>query len=208
MFGCSSEQAPPASVDGQVEDQGNEAPNKDLGEAKPKFDPQHPIAKIETSMGDIVVQLDAEKAPITVKNFLWYASSGHYDGTIFHQVIDGYIALGGGYEPDLTEKPTYFPIHNEAYNQLKNKQYTLAMARVPDQIDSSTSQFFFNLGDNEQLNHRSRDSAEDYGYCVFGKVISGEDVLQRIAKSDVQDTEKLGSVPVNPIVVKTITQTD
>lgn len=208
LVGCDSEQAPPTSLEGPAKQSATQQQNEVADDNRPKFDPSHPIAKIETSMGDIVIQLDAEKAPITVKNFLWYASSGHYDDMIFHQVIDGYIALAGGYTVNLIEKPTYFPIHNEAYNRLKNKKYTLAMARVADQIDSSTSQFFFNLDDNDQLNHKSRESAEDFGYCVFGKVISGQDVLHRISKVTVQDTEKLASVPVQPIMVKTVTQTD
>jgi len=174
---------------------------------KPAPDPNHPVVRIATTMGEIVVRLDAEKAPITARHFLWLAGNQFYEGTIFHQVIDGYIVLGGGYTEDLQEKPvTHFSIRNEAYNGLKNKKYTIAMARIPDEVDSSTTQFFFNLADNDALNHISDKSAAEFGYCVFGEVISGADVLDRISKVPVADRENLASVPREPVTIKSVTE--
>ncbi len=173
---------------------------------KSSYDPNFPVVKIATTMGDIVVRLDAEKAPITVKHFLWHARNRFYDGTIFHQVVDGYIVLGGGYTANLQEKLSHFSIRNEAYNGLNNEKYTIAMARIPDEIDSSTTQFFFNLADNTQLDHVGDASAAEFGYCVFGKVLSGSDVLDRISKVPVADREQLAAVPVEPVTIASVTE--
>ena len=167
-------------------------------------DPRFPIVSITTNLGTIRVQLDLEKAPITGKNFLWYAGNGHYDGTIFHQIVPGYMALGGGYTQQFEEKPTQFWIRNEAFNGLKNRKGTIAMARRPDQADSSTCQFFFNLEDNPHLDHQNRKSAEQYGYCVFGRVVEGMDVLDKMNRFSVQDQGQFPSVPTPAIVIERI----
>ena len=139
-------------------------------------------ATIETSMGTITVELDDAKAPITVKNFIDYAQAGHYDGTIFHRVIDGFMIQGGGFTKDMNQKETRAPIKNEAANGLKNVRGTLAMARTMI-VDSATSQFFINLVDNEFLDYRGPDPRM-FGYAVFGKVTDGMEVVDRIAKVD------------------------
>ena len=135
-----------------------------------------PKVKLATSMGDIVVQLNPEKAPKTVANFLQYVREKHYDGTIFHRVIDGFMIQGGGFTPEMTQKPMRAPIPLEASNGLKNDQYTIAMARtgVPD---SATAQFFINVKDNAMLNAPQPDG---HGYAVFGKVVEGKDVVDKI----------------------------
>ena len=145
-------------------------------------------ATIETSMGSITVELDDEKAPVTVKNFLDYAASGHYDGTIFHRVIDGFMIQGGGFTKAMDQKPTKAPIKNEASNGLTNKRGTIAMARTMV-VDSATSQFFINLVDNAFLNFRAP-TPQYYGYAVFGKVTEGMDVVDRIAKTTTDSRDK------------------
>lgn len=136
------------------------------------------MVKLHTSLGVITLELDAEKAPETVKNFLAYVEAGHYDGTIFHRVIDGFMVQGGGHLPDMSQKPTQAPVKNEANNGLKNEQYTVAMARTQDP-HSATAQFFINVANNEFLNFRN-ESVQGWGYCVFGKVIEGKDVVDKI----------------------------
>src|SRR6185503_9278929 len=133
---------------------------------------------LHTNQGDITIELDAENAPATVANFLQYVRDGHYDNTIFHRVIDGFMIQGGGMAPGMKEKGGRAPIANEAGNGLKNKRYTVAMARTSDP-HSATAQFFINVADNAFLNHRSPD-ANGWGYCVFGRVVSGKDVVDRI----------------------------
>ncbi len=133
---------------------------------------------LATSAGDITLELDAEKAPKTVANFLEYVKSGHYDGTIFHRVIDGFMIQGGGFEPGMKQKPTGKPVENEAANGLRNDRYTIAMARTSDP-HSATAQFFINVADNAFLNH-SAPTAQGWGYCVFGRVVEGQDVVDRI----------------------------
>ena len=137
-----------------------------------------PKVKLSTSMGDIVVQLDLDKAPKTVENFLAYVNEKHYDGTIFHRVIPGFMVQGGGFEPGMTQKSTDAPIENEANNGLKNANYTVAMARTSDP-HSATAQFFINVSDNGFLNHTAP-SAQGWGYAVFGKVVAGTDVVDKI----------------------------
>lgn len=131
---------------------------------------------MKTNMGDIVLELYPDKAPKTVDNFVKYVKEGHYNGTIFHRVIDNFMIQGGGYDKKLTEKPTHAPIQNEANNGLKNETYTIAMART-GLPHSATSQFFINVNNNEALDYPSRDG---WGYCVFGKVIEGTDVVDKI----------------------------
>lgn len=131
---------------------------------------------LKTNYGDIVIELNEEKAPITCENFLNYVKSGHYNGTIFHRVIKGFMIQGGGMTEDMSQKETNDPIKNEADNGLKNDKFTIAMARTPDP-HSATSQFFINTVDNDFLNYQS---PAEYGYCVFGKVVKGEDVVLKI----------------------------
>ena len=153
-------------------------------------------------MGSITVELDDEKAPISVKNFLDYAASGHYDGTIFHRVIDGFMIQGGGFTKAMDQKPTKAPIKNEAANGLTNKRGTIAMARTMV-VDSATSQFFINLVDNDFLNFRAP-TPQYYGYAVFGKVTDGMDVVDRIAKVKTGFAGPHQNVPEEPIVIKKV----
>ena len=134
--------------------------------------------KFTTTMGEIVLELDDEKAPVSTQNMIDYIEAEHYAGTVFHRVIDGFMIQGGGYDRDLKKKPTRPPIKNEATNELSNVRGTVAMARTPD-IESATSQFFVNVVDNTFLDHKD-DSPENYGYAVFGKVAEGMDVVDKI----------------------------
>ena len=163
-----------------------------------------PKVKLATSMGDIVVQLDAAKAPKTVENFLAYVNSKHYDGTIFHRVIDGFMIQGGGFDANMRQKPTNAPIKNEAANGLRNKRGTLAMARTMV-VDSATSQFFINVKDNGFLDFRSPDP-QGFGYCVFGEVVEGMDVVDKI--KGVRTTTKAGmaDVPLETVEILSVTR--
>ena len=136
------------------------------------------MVRLHTSLGVITLELDADKAPKTVANFLAYVKAGHYDNTVFHRVINGFMVQGGGFEPGMRQKPTQAPIENEAGNGLKNDRYTVAMARTSDP-HSATAQFFINVADNAFLNH-SAPTAQGWGYCVFGKVVEGRDVVDQI----------------------------
>jgi len=173
------------------------------GRPNQNYDPKHPTILIETSLGNIVVRLDAENAPLTVENFLSYVESKHYDQTIFHQVQKDYVILGGSYTAEKLEKKTQTPVRNEAHNGLKNRRGSIAMARKPDAIDSATSQFFFNVNDNPQLDHISR-TIQGYGYCVFGTVAEGIDVVDRISDVPVVDTKKFESIPAESVLIKSI----
>ena len=156
---------------------------------------------LKTNKGDITLELDAESTPITVENFLTYAKDGHYTGTIFHRVISGFMIQGGGFSSDMQQKPTRQPIKNESSNGLSNLKYTIAMARtsVPD---SATSQFFINTKDNFFLDKKS--SQDGVGYCVFGRVIAGTDIIDEIEK--VKTTSKSGhqDVPADPIEILSV----
>ncbi|MBN2022180.1 MAG: peptidylprolyl isomerase [Pirellulales bacterium] len=174
---------------------------------KPGADTTKPVVEIATSLGKIVLRLDGEKAPLTVDNFLHYVDQKHYDGTIFHDVAPGYAVVGGSYNPDLTEKPVGVAIRNEAHNGLTNVRGTIAMARGAD-IDSATCQFFINLADNAKLDHKDA-TPEGYGYCVFGQVIEGQDVLDKLASAPVHKVTApngaaLDRVPVEPLVIQSI----
>lgn len=158
-----------------------------------------PKVKLETSMGDIVVQLDAEKAPISTENFLYYVKSGFYNDTIFHRVMDGFMIQGGGFTQDMDQKTnTLPPIENEAKNGLKNNKYTIAMARTPNP-HSATSQFFINVANNDSLNYPGQDG---WGYAVFGQVVEGEKVVDKIKA--VSTTTKKGhqNVPQTAVIIK------
>ena len=136
------------------------------------------MIKLHTNFGIIALELDAEKAPESAKNFLAYAEAGHYDNTVFHRVIPGFMIQGGGFEPGMKQKPCKDPIKNEADNGLKNDTYTVAMARTSDP-HSATAQFFINIADNDFLNYKAA-NANGWGYCVFGKVVEGNDVVDKI----------------------------
>jgi peptidyl-prolyl cis-trans isomerase A (cyclophilin A) len=162
----------------------------------------NPTAVIETSMGNVKVELFQKEAPISVKNFLDYAKSGFFNGTVFHRVIPGFMIQGGGMTPDLMPKETKAPIKNEASNGLKNDRGTLAMART-SVVDSASSQFFINVTNNDFLNHRGN-SPQAYGYAVFGKVISGMDVVDKIASTRTGMQNGMADVPVTPVVIKSV----
>ncbi len=153
---------------------------------------------LTTSHGKITLELDAEKAPKSVENFINYVKSGHYDGTIFHRVIDGFMIQGGGFEPDMKQKPTGEPIENEAGNGLKNDRYTIAMART-SAPHSATAQFFINVSDNEFLNHPGSDG---WGYAVFGKVTDGTDVVDGIRAVKTGRRSMFSDVPVEDVVIE------
>ena len=206
LSGCDSGSSPGKSVTASIDTSTDDVPvTNSLDQAAGNSrDPRFPVISMFTNLGTIRVQLDLEKAPITGKNFLWYAGNGHYNGTIFHQIVPGYMALGGGYTEKFEEKPTQFWIRNEAFNGLKNRKGTIAMARRPDQADSSTCQFFFNLVDNPHLDHTSRKNAAEYGYCVFGRVIEGIEVLEKMNHLSVQDQGDFPSVPTPAIVIERV----
>ena len=157
------------------------------------------MVKLHTNHGNITIELDAEKAPITVKNFLDYVNSGFYDNTLFHRVIDGFMIQGGGFEPGMKEKPTKAPIRNEASNGLTNDKYTLAMARTSDP-HSATAQFFINLKDNIFLDYTAPNN-QGYGYCVFGKVVSGTEVLDAIRKVKTGNKSGHQDVPLEDVIL-------
>ena len=153
---------------------------------------------LNTNQGDITLELDAEKAPQTVENFLAYVNSGHYDGTIFHRVIDGFMIQGGGYEASLKQKPTRDPVENEASNGLKNAYYSVAMARTSDP-HSATAQFFINVNDNEFLDYPGSDG---WGYCVFGKVVDGIDVVDAIGSMKTKPKSMFTDMPAEEVVIE------
>ena len=160
---------------------------------------KNPVVFMSTSMGDIRIELDAAKAPITTKNFIEYVSAGHYDGLIFHRVIPGFMIQGGGMDVAMNEKKNGAPIKNEAANGLKNDVGTIAMART-NVVDSATSQFFINVKNNDFLNHRSTAAAE-FGYAVFGRVIDGMDVVRSIEKVPTGNKGHHQDVPTQPVTI-------
>ena len=163
-------------------------------------------AIVETSMGTITLELNEEKAPATVANFIDYAKSGHYDGTIFHRVIDGFMIQGGGFTKEMNQKETKAPIRNEAQNGLKNARGTIAMART-SVVDSATSQFFINLVDNDFLDFRDP-TPQGFGYAVFGAVTDGLEVIDAIAKVSTGDVGYYQNVPEKPVLIRKVTIAD
>lgn len=153
---------------------------------------------LTTNHGNIKIELDADKAPKTVENFLAYVNSGHYAGTIFHRVIDGFMIQGGGFEPGMKQKPTEAPVENEAKNGLKNEPYTLAMARTSDP-HSASAQFFINLKRNDFLDAPGQDG---WGYCVFGKVVEGKEVVDQIKATKTTRTGGHADVPVDDVIIE------
>ena len=161
-----------------------------------------PVVLIETSMGEITVQLEPQKAPLTVKNFLEYVQSGYYDNTIFHRVVKNFVIQGGGFTVDMLPRPTRAPIGNEAGNGLKNRRGTIGMARSL-LVDTATSQFFINVSDNVILNHKDN-SIQGYGYTVFGKVIDGMQVVDRISRVATGKLKGIRHVPKSPVIIRSI----
>lgn len=161
---------------------------------------------MRTTFGDIKLELDAERAPATVANFLTYARSGHYDGTIFHRIIDNFMVQGGGFDTDMNQRPTRDPIENEADNGLENRFGTIAMARTMDP-HSATAQFFINVKDNDFLNHSGK-TAQGWGYTVFGKVVGGEDVLEKIRTVPTTSRGGHQDVPSDAVIIESISVDD
>ena len=159
-----------------------------------------PVVKLETSLGDIFVRLDERKAPISTANFIQYVKSGHYDGTIFHRVIKGFMIQGGGVTPEMKQRPSRAAIRNEADNGLKNQKYAIAMARTNDP-HSATAQFFINTKDNASLDFRSQ-TPQGWGYAVFGKVIKGQDVVDKIESISTGQRGSYDDVPVTPVIIR------
>jgi len=158
------------------------------------------MVKLYTSAGTITLDLDAARAPETVKNFLAYVTSGHYENTVFHRVIDGFMIQGGGFAPGMKQKPAQAPIKNEAANGLKNARYTIAMARTSEP-HSATAQFFINVNDNGFLDHTAP-TPQGWGYCVFGRVIEGQDVVDRIKAVKTSRSGMHQDVPVEDVVIE------
>jgi len=196
--GCNSEQDKGAEI-GATSEESSEAARDRAG---PEPRDARPVVVIETSMGTIKAELWPDKAPTTVASFLRYADDGFFDGLIFHRVMDGFMIQGGGFDPQMRPRPTRAAIRNEASAACRNDRGTLAMARTGE-IDSATSQFFINLVDNPALNHRD-DTAAGFGYCVFGKVVEGMSVVDRIGKVRTVTVWRYRDVPAEPVVIKTI----
>jgi peptidyl-prolyl cis-trans isomerase B (cyclophilin B) len=167
---------------------------------------KNPKVVMKTSMGDITLELYMDKAPVTVKNFLGYVDDKFYDGTIFHRVIKGFMIQGGGHTADMSKKPTKGPIKNEADNGLSNKRGTIAMARMPDP-HSATAQFFINHVDNVNLDFSAK-TDQGYGYCVFGKVIAGMDVVDAIANVKIMTRNGVPNVPRETIEITSVTKVE
>jgi cyclophilin family peptidyl-prolyl cis-trans isomerase len=162
----------------------------------------HPVVAITTSFGDITLELFKDRAPVSVANFLTYVGEGFYEGTVFHRVKKGFMIQGGGYTADLTEKPTHAPIQNEATDGLRNVRGTLAMARRVA-LRSATSQFYINLVDNRVLDHTGY-SPDEFGYAVFGRVLSGMDVVDRIGSVPTRTQGEMEDVPAEPVIIKRV----
>jgi peptidyl-prolyl cis-trans isomerase B (cyclophilin B) len=158
------------------------------------------MIKLHTNHGEITIDLNNEKAPITTKNFIDYVNSGHFDNTIFHRVINNFMIQGGGFEPGMNQKETRATIENEAANGLKNDAYTVAMARTSD-VHSASAQFFINIADNDFLNH-TKPTTEGFGYCVFGKVVAGTDVVDKIKKVKTGNKGGHQDVPLDDVIIK------
>ena len=161
----------------------------------------NPVVVLETSKGNIEIELNPDKAPITVSNFLWYVDNKFFDGLIFHRVIAGFMVQGGGFTPEMSQKSGKPAIENEAGNGLTNDKYTIAMART-NVVNSATSQFFINVADNAFLNHKN-ETPQGFGYCVFGKVVKGTEVVDAIGKVKTGTKNGMNDVPVETVSIKT-----
>jgi cyclophilin family peptidyl-prolyl cis-trans isomerase len=176
------------------------------GAAEKMKNKNNPVVVIETSMGDMKVELYEKEAPLSVQNFLWYVDNEFYDGLIFHRVINNFMIQGGGFTPDLQKKAGNAPIENEATNGLSNEKYTIAMARTGE-INSATNQFYINNQDNPGLDHRDN-TARGFGYCVFGKVIEGQEVVDEISIVQVGNKNGMQNVPRNPVIIEKVYRAD
>lgn len=165
----------------------------------PQPAPGNPVVVISTTFGDVTVELLKDRAPVSVENFLSYVEEGFYPGTIFHRVVSGFVVQGGGYTETMAEKSTHPPIQNEATNGLRNVRGSVAMARTQS-LRSATSQFFFNVSNNSDLDH-SGFTPRDFGYAVFGRVLSGMDVVDRISRTPTHSTAGMDDVPVQPVLI-------
>jgi cyclophilin family peptidyl-prolyl cis-trans isomerase len=163
---------------------------------------KNPVVTMSTNMGDIRIELNSDKAPITTKNFLAYVNDGHFDGLIFHRVIPGFMIQGGGFDSKMSQRPTKSAIKNEAHNGLKNVKGSIAMART-DVVDSATAQFFINVKDNDFLDHKNT-SPGGYGYAVFGQVIEGMDIVHTIEKVKTGNRGMHQDVPVDAVVITSV----
>jgi len=207
--GQSDAQAPKAAIEGNASDaaagSADAAPNSTDSDSGPagaaQGDPKHPVVEFQTNLGTFRLKLDAEEAPLTVDNFLGYVARGHYDGTIFDQVFAGQGVIGGLYTPELEAKETQVPIRNEADNGLKNTRGSIAMVRAADAIDSATAHFFINVADNPSLDHSDR-TAAGFGYCVFGEVVEGMDVVDEISRQEVRDSADFQALPVETVLIE------
>jgi peptidyl-prolyl cis-trans isomerase A (cyclophilin A) len=197
--------SPSAAIDGKGKANPSGEGSQSPAAPKSPADLQHPVVVIDTSLGKITVELNREKALLTVDNFLSYVNSSFYDQTIIHQVCKGEVKgiIGGGYGTNMVARPARTPIRNEAHNQVKNARGTIAMIRLPNDIDSATCQFFINAADNPVLDYKGR-TPEAYGYCVFGKVIEGLDVVDAISAVATHDVKGFEETPTKQVVVKSI----
>lgn len=200
-LGCkqNSEEGKEGSVSDQKRDEQNEIGQEDAVDKIEKENGGNPMIVLSTSMGDIKIELYKDKAPITVENFLGYVNDKFYDGTIFHRVLPGFIIQGGGFTSDMNQKPAKPPIKNEADNGLRNERGTIAMARA-NVVDSATSQFFINQVDNDFLNNGYR----DFGYAVFGKVVEGMDVVDKISAVKTGSKGMHRDVPLEEVIVESV----
>ena len=196
----------PLSLLAQEGDAPGEAPSapEEAAPAQPETPKEPAMDKVlmKTSLGDIAIELDAAKAPLTVANFLAYVDAGFYDGTIFHRVISNFMVQGGGFTPDMRQKPTRAPIKNEAANGLSNKRGTIAMARTMV-VDSATAQFYINVVDNPFLDFRAP-NPQGFGYCVFGRVTDGMDVVDKIKAVPTGFRNGMGDVPLQPVEILSV----
>lgn len=170
----------------------------------PQPAPGNPVVVIETSEGSITVELYKDRAPVSVENFLQYVREGHYAGTIWHRVVPGYVIQGGGFTPEMVEKGTRPPIQNEATNGLSNRRGTVAMARMRS-ARSATAQFYINVANNAELDHHGF-APDDFGYAVFGRVLTGMEVVDRIGAVKTTSRERMDNVPVTPVLIKSVTE--
>ncbi len=212
LHGCGQSPQVPEKVDSSpadstvvatASDTGTAEPNSSVPARDPVEETETPLVLIRTNHGEIKVELDPEKAELTVRNFLSYVDSGHYDGTVLHEVEPEYVVVGGSFTEDLEEKPTRTPIRNEAENGLSNSRGTIAMARRADVIDSAAAQFFFNLGENSWLDHAGTEP-DEYGYCVFGRVVEGLEVLDRIAQLPTKNQEEFSRLPTDTVTMESV----
>lgn len=217
LSGCGGDEAEEGGQEGERaetsdDDDGGGARKETPVDNKPE---PFPIVVLKTSLGDVTIKLNREKAPLTVQNFLNYCASRHYEGTIFHQVVRDQLVLGGGYDGEFVEKQADNTVRNEATNGLKNVRGTISMARRPDSVDSAACQFFVNLADNAYLDQTADDPSQPdgYGYCVFGEVISGLEVVEQISQSDIgnrqvtnadRQMEEIPNVPKRTVMIKSV----